>query len=110
MERKCRELLLFILSPAMLFNFQNLSRFYFGRKNIKNFKKIASAYYTEKSISKSLAQNKNSISISSDYYFRRCNYFRWRNYPSSVNICKGTKRTKQAYKISVAEDDAMFVF
>lgn len=40
MERKCRELLLFILSPAMLFNFQKISRFYFGKKILKILRKL----------------------------------------------------------------------
>lgn len=51
MQRKCRELLLLLLSPTVFFNVQNMSNFYI-RKSIKNLKKLASRHYIEKSISK----------------------------------------------------------
>lgn len=39
MERKCRALLFFILSPSMLFNFQNVPGFHF-RKKVKILREL----------------------------------------------------------------------
>lgn len=96
-ERKGRKWVLFILSPTVLLNLQNISRFYF-RKKLKIKKKCCKYTLYRKINLQSLAQNNNSVNIGSDYYFRRYSYFRRCNYTSSVNTCKGTKCRKWAFK------------